>query len=444
MRPRHGRGWRVWLRDASAQFWFIPALMSVAGYVLAELGIRLERDGHVPRGLRFIYDGGEEGGRTLLSAISAITIGVAGTVFSITIAALSYSAGVMGPRLLRNFTRDRGNQVTLGIFIGTFTFALFSLRAVRSAEEGGSFVPHYNVTLALAFSVACIAALVYYLSHITATINTTSVVNFLCRDMRNSLLQATERRDLDPDGVTPPTDEFWHLGQPIRLTSNGGYVQTIDYDFLLDVAVRHDLVLDITLRPGDYAYPHSIVAVGVPDAPAEVLKAFAIGDQRTIEQDLEFAVRQLSEMAVRALSPAINDPITAIDVLDRFGDALCTLEDRRWPDGIMTAGGVVRVVAPVTSFGGLTDSMFHMIRQYGHTAPAVATKMMDVLTVSASCLTDDERHGHLRRHADLLMADARVGIVNASDLADVEHRYARFCQVVDDEHHGDWTVPQRG
>lgn len=133
---------RFWLRlrQFSGQFWFIPALFTVVAVVLAELGITLEERHGIPRELNFIYAGGETGARSLLGAVASSSIGVAGTVFSITIAALSYAAGSMGPRLLDNFTRDRGNQLVLAVFIGTFAFTLYSLRAVQGGEN--PFVPH--------------------------------------------------------------------------------------------------------------------------------------------------------------------------------------------------------------------------------------------------------------------------------------------------------------
>mgnify|MGYP003947693545 CR=1 FL=1 len=436
---------QVRLREFSEQFWFIPGLMSIAGLLLAEIGIRAERDWAIPTSLRFVYSGGEEGSRTLLAAIAGTTIGVAGTVFSITIAALSYSAGSMGPRLLKNFTRDRGNQVVLGIFIGSFTFSLFSLRAVRGEGEGGpAFAPHYNVSFALLLSLACIGALVYYLGHVTSTINPTYVVNFLRNDMRNTLLRATRDRDVGRGAISAPGDDYWAQGEPLYFRGRSGYLQATDTAKLRKLATADGVVVKVTVRPGDYVYPNAVVAIGVPSVRADYESVFTIGDQRIIDQDLEYAVRQLSEVAVRALSPAVNDPVTAMDVLDRFGDALCALEDRVWPDGVFADGGEVRLVVPVTSFAGLTDSMFHMIRQYGHSSPAVALKMFEVLTVSASCLTSDTRLEELERHAALLIEDIRRGEYNPGDLADLEHRYEVFCRTAEAEHQGHWRVPERG
>ena len=117
-----------------------------------------------------LYDGGATGARTLLGAVASSTIAVAGTVFSITIAALSLAAGQMGPRLLRNFVRDRGNQITLGIFLGTFAYALMVLRSVRTATEG-AFVPHLALTIAIALALLCVGTLVFFVGHMAQRIN---------------------------------------------------------------------------------------------------------------------------------------------------------------------------------------------------------------------------------------------------------------------------------
>ena len=149
---------RKLLADLAETFWLIPALLVGAGAVAALGLIHIDRSGIVPKRLleNWLYDGGATGARTLLGVVASSTIGVAGTVFSITIAALSLAAGQMGPRLLRNFIRDRGNQLTLGAFLGTFCFALIVLRSVRTETEGG-FVPHLSLSVCIALAFVCVA-----------------------------------------------------------------------------------------------------------------------------------------------------------------------------------------------------------------------------------------------------------------------------------------------
>ena len=152
---------RKFVSDLAEKFWLLPGIMVVAGIVGAFAAIAFDRSSAVPSELLrgWLYDGGGTGARTLLGAVASSTIGVAGTVFSITIAALSLAAGQMGPRLLRNFTRDRGNQITLGVFLATFSYSLMVLRSVRTEAEG-EFVPHLALSLSILLAFVCVATLV--------------------------------------------------------------------------------------------------------------------------------------------------------------------------------------------------------------------------------------------------------------------------------------------
>ncbi len=417
---------RLWFRfrQFTRQFWFIPALFTLLAIVLAEAGITLEERHGVPQSLSFIYGGGETGARSLLSAVASSSIGVAGTVFSITIAALSYAAGSMGPRLLDNFTRDRGNQVAMNTPSTTFAFALYTLRAVQGGDQN-PFVPHYNVTGAMLLALACIAALVYFIAHVTGSINMTNVVNLLRDDLEDALSKATREPEDSQGKMTPPPKEFWDNGAAVRAT-HSGYLQLLDVDRLLALADKENVALRLYVKPGDYLFKNSVVAVGVPHMPEGVLAALTLGNTRTREQDLEYSVRQLSEVAARALSSGTNDPVTAIDVIDRFGDALCGLGGREWPDGVHFSGEHLRLVRPTTTYGSLLDSMFQMIRQYGKTNPAVMLRLLEVLRIVADCTPAPERQAELRRHAGLVYSDALENTPNEADKAELQKCYLRL------------------
>ncbi len=184
---------RQLLDQLAEKFWLIPALLVLAGVAVALGLIELDRSELIPRWLleRWLYDGGATGARTLLGAIASSTIGVAGTVFSITIAALSLAAGQMGPRLLRNFTRDRGNQFTLGIFLGTFCYALMVLRSVRTETEGSGFVPHLSLSVGIALAFVCVATLVYFVGHMAGRINVDTVIELVSDDIHAAIRRLT-------------------------------------------------------------------------------------------------------------------------------------------------------------------------------------------------------------------------------------------------------------
>ncbi len=410
-------------------FWVIPGLMVCVG-ILGALGmIEVDKSGLLPDSLlksRWLYNGGGTGARTLLGAVASSTIGVAGTVFSITIAALSLAAGQMGPRLLRNFTRDRGNQVTLGAFLATFSYALMVLRSVRTLEEG-TFVPHLSLTVSILLAFWCVAMLVYFVGHMASRINVDTVVELVSDDVRSAILRLTTKQEQP----APPPHDF--LGDALAGAHHPrGYLQHLDQEALADWAARRKASIKLMVRPGDYVFPGAPIAL-VKSLPMEVgeiqqaiMSATGLGGQRTSSADLEYTIRQLVEVAVRALSPGINDPHTAISVLDRLGASLCDIVGRSLPTGVWLRDGQTSLVVPSVDYDGLVDAMFHMIRQNAAGSAAVMIRMIDVLAAVASCEACPDRIATLARHANLVVDDARRSIGNRSDLDDLLARMARF------------------
>jgi uncharacterized membrane protein len=371
----------------------------------------------------WLYDGGATGARTLLGAIATSTIAVAGTVFSITIAALSLAAGQMGPRLLRNFTRDRGNQLTLGAFLGTFAYALIVLRSVRIESEGG-FVPHLALSVAILFAFVCVGTLVWFVGHMAGRINVDTVVDLVSADVTRMI----DRLTTDDALPAPPPAEYWADAQAV-CDERYGYLQQLDEDGLADWAAEHKTAVRLLVRPGHYVFPGAPIAlVNSPCAGAKeaINTATALGPERMSPADVEFAVRHLVEVAVRALSPGVNDPQTAISVLDRLGTALCHMAPLRLPTGVHLRDGKPALVVPSVDYGGLADSMFHMIRQNAAGKPAVLIRILEVLTAVVSCEHDPKRVATLQRHADLVLADAERCNLSHSDLEDVRARHAAF------------------
>lgn len=417
---------RKLLSDMSEMFWLLPAAMVFAGIVLAEGLVSLERNGVVPDRLidsPWLYDGGGTGARTLLGAVASSTIGVAGTVFSITIAALSLAAGQMGPRLLRNFIRDRGNQFTLGAFLGTFSYSLLVLRSVRTAGEG-VFVPHLALSVGILLAFVCVGTLVYFVGHMSGRINVDTVVGLVGDDAWLAITRLTT----ETAPPAPPPAEFWLGATPIS-DMRRGYLQQLDVDGLAEWAIAHDTAIRLLVRPGDYVFPGAHIALLLPHvegAEAAIRNATALGSTRVSSADLEYAVRQLVEVAVRALSPGINDPHTAISVLDRLGASLCDLAPRRLSTGVVLRDERVALSVPSIDYDGLVDTMFNMIRQNACASPAVLIRLVEVLTAVASCERDPGRLESLERHANLVRADAERNISSKGDLDDLLKRYAAF------------------
>ena len=412
-------------------FWVLPGAMTLAGIVLALSLVHIDRSGMLPAWLlesAWLYSGGSTGARTLLGAISSSTIGVAGTVFTITIAALSLAAGQMGPRLLRNFTKDRGNQITLGAFLATFSYSLMVLRTVR-AEDEGAFVPHLSLTFGIALAFMCVGTLVYFVGHMAGRINVDTVVGLVSDDVRSAI----DRLTVEARQPEQPPLSFWSDAVPVA-DGRRGYLQQLDAAGLASWAVENDTSIRLLVRPGDYVFPGAPIALVKPmvkGADEAIRSASALGPQRGSSADIEFAVRQLVEVAVRALSPGINDPLTAVSVVDRLGAALCDLVSCHLPTGVALEEGRPVLVVPSVNYDGLVDAMFHMIRQNGSSSPAVLIRILDALTAVVSVERSPERVVALRRHADLVLESAKRDIASPADLEDVRQRHRGFVAMKD-------------
>ncbi|MPY68085.1 Uncharacterized membrane protein [Deinococcus reticulitermitis] len=422
MRGRLAVLWTT-LRDS---FWFLPTVMVGLAVLLAEGAVNADERVELEtlRAWPWVYGGSADGARSMLAAIAGSVIGVAGTTFSITIAALSLASSQMGPRLLEHFTRDRGNQITLGTFIATFAYCLLVLRTVRGGDES-PFVPHVAVTLGLGLALVSLAILIYFIAHIAGSINVGRVVRLVSDELVSTIeAQFPERGDHPaPAAAAAPADPAH--AREVR-ASAGGYLQALDVAGLLRLAGRHGAVIRLTVRPGQFVFPGMVVAHTAPAALGQVRAALVTGPRRTSPQDVEFAVQQLVEVAVRALSPGINDPFTAIAVLDHLGAALCRVSGREMPQREHAQGGQVRLVIPATDYGGLTDVMFHQIRQNGASHPAVMLRLLEVLAIVAEQERDPGRRSSLRRHAALTLRAALRETGEEADRRDLEKRFRRF------------------
>ena len=423
---------RCLLQAIAEAFWLVPGALVALGMLAAVGLIAFDRSGAVPKAVlesAWLYNGGSTGARTLLGAVASSTIGVAGTVFSITIAALSLAAGQMGPRLLRNFTQDRGVQVSLGMFLATFAYAVMVLRTVRDTNEG-VFVPHVALSVALLLALVCVATLIYFVQHMAGRINVDTVVELVSADVHVSLTRLTA--DV-PQPVWPGTTAW--AGAKSIIETRRGYLQQLDAELLADWAAANGTSVYLAVRLGDYLFPGAPIALLAPDVPGAmqaITNVTSMSTRRDASSDLEFTTRRLVEVAVRALSPGINDPMTAISVLDRLGTVLCDLVPRHLFSGVYERDGRVTLLVPSITYDGLTDALFNIIRQNCAGSPAVLIHMLDVLTAVLRCESDPSRVTTLSRHVDMVRDDALRTIGSDADRQDVLARCATFAAVLRD------------
>ena len=420
---------RAWIEDLGDQFWLRPALVVIICIALAQGAVLIDRAATTSNdfaSVAWIYSGGAEGARSLLSSVASSAIGVASTIFSITIAALSLASGQMGPRLLRNFVRDGRNQVSLGIFLGTFAYSLIVLRTVRTASEQ-EFVPSLATTGALILALLCVGTLVWYVHHIATSINVERVIDTVHGDLCASILTHTREQ----------ADMLQPLAHPVGQTivvSGSDFLQAMDEAMLADWADKHGVVVRMLVRAGDYvpkSAPIAFVDAVTDGASAAIGRALTFGNKPAAFQDLEYSVRQLNEIAVRALSPGINDPFSAGSVLERFGDALCRVAPRHLPSGAFSRNGRIVLTHPVTDYDGLCDAMFHTIRQNAAGSAYVLIRLVDVLSRVAEVERLGLRTDALRRHGDLALAAGRRDVADEAGLADLETSHRRLLRVLE-------------
>ncbi|MDT8377104.1 MAG: DUF2254 domain-containing protein [Mariprofundaceae bacterium] len=430
---------KTWNRIRSS-LWFIPAVMAVGAMVLAFATVALDERATdwLELNWGWAFTNGAEGVSSLLGAIAGSMITIAGVVFSMTLVALSLASSQLGPRLLRNFMRDTTTQTVLGTFVATFLYCLLVLRTIRRADEI-AFVPHLSVTLCVLLAVVSVGVLIYFIHHVSVSMQANEIV----ARVGTELIKEIER--LFPQNIgrgapriptKPPDadflDTFNREALPVG-SAGDGYIQFVDGDALLALAVQEDVVIRLERRPGHYVVatrPLVLVWPGnrVTDQLIDLVNsAFAMGNQRTSGQDLEFAVDQLVEIAIRALSPGVNDPFTAMTCVDQLGSALCRLAQRDMPSPYRhDSQDQLRVITPVFTFPDVTDAAFDQIRQYSRSSAAVTIRLLETIAVVAVSVHRPEDRASLLRHARMIARGASEELSEDEDLRAVEER----CQAV--------------
>lgn len=439
-----GTGWRWWVAvperldnlrtKLRTSLWFVPSLWAVAAVAVAVAAVLLDRT--LPAAAEapwaWLFAGGTVGVGRLLAAIAGGMITVTGVAFSVTIVTLSLASSQFGPRLLRTFVRDRGNQWVLGIFVGTFLYCLVALAMLPQSVDDGGTVPRVVAAVALLLTFVSVGALIFFIHHVSVLIQADTIVGHVADELDGLIdrFYPGEVGDEAPESVALGQAQRPRWDEAVEVTvDEGGYVEAVDVAQLLEAAEREDIVVRVLHRPGEYAVAGTPMLLVWPRARAEqkacraLKRAVRVGPRRTEEQDVEFGVDQLVEVAVRALSPGINDPFTAMSVVDRLSSALCRVGARDLPSAERYKDGRLRVVVERTTYAGLLDKAFNQLRQHGTRSVAVLLRLLEAVRAVAACTPDPERRALLRRHADLVLADARREVRSVADLADLEGRY---------------------
>ncbi len=411
-------------------FWFLPALMTIAAAALSVLMLRLDRELHLSitgllpwsHGLGFVN------ARLIMSTIAGSIITVASLVFSMTLVALTLASGQLGPRLLSLFMRDRMTQLVLGTFVATFVFSLLVLSGLGDPSDPGEVPPRASIFVALVLTLVSFGLLIAFIHHLATSLHADNVV----ARMASALTQQIEKLSgaAARSGETgSQLDNPWVDGQVVE-SAQGGYLQTIDVDALVALAEAQDTEIKLLYRAGNFVCSGEAIALvrdgcdALEPVASGVRSAIVFGPKRTHAEDPEFAFQAIVEIALRALSPGINDPYTALTCIDWLAEALTRVLNGSLPDCVhRDEQGRARLRAVPLSVDGFFNTAFNEIRQSARGNVAVLIRLAETLARLANIAGSAEQKEAIQRHADMLARACERSVEEALDKQDVQDRF---------------------
>jgi uncharacterized membrane protein len=419
-----------WIRaswdSVRTSLWMLPALMCAVGVGLAL--VMLSFGTAQLQWAQWQSGGNGQDARNLLSTLLSAVIGMASIVFSITVVSLSLAANAYGPRLIRTFRSSRSTQLVIGIFMMTIVYLLLVLRAVRGQADPSQ-VPDAAVAFGSLLAVISVLALLLFIHGVSTLMVADEVVRRVRKELDSAIDKLPPFKDVPKHADLP--GDFDERAARIPLPREG-YVQSVDYSDIVRWAERRDAIVRLDFRPGDFVVEgdRKLLVYPAPDnleqARSELAPLIVSGEERTPTQDLEFATRHLVEVAVRALSPGINDPFTALSVVDRLRGGVTRLCASELPSKTLVgASGRLRVSRDATSFGGALDAAFNQIRQAGSDKPAVLVHMLMAIGAVGEHVRTQEQRDALKHHAKLVRAAGERDVKEAADLADLEREFRK-------------------
>ena len=384
-----------------------------------------------------MISGSPDAARQILSSLAGAIITVVGVVFSIMIVALTLASQQFGPRMLRTFIRDRGSQLTLGTFVATFFYAMLTLISI-----GSTFVPHLSVTVVLAHARALLTAvdlgvLIYFIHHIATAIQLPAVIASIAHDLARAIDAETgagaaagppaHRPELNGPSAEVLLARLDRSGRVVA-TPASGYLRFVRHATLVRIAAEHGAVIRLHHRPGHFLTKgHPMATVWPPEAAPAISrrleKVHITGPMRTLSQDIAFGIDQLAEIAIRALSPAVNDTFTALTCIDWLGDSLCKIAVEWHPQpSHQDHLGVIRLITVPVSYERLVQRSFEKIRQASDSMPAVLIRQLDALSTVMAVAPPGRSQVILDQAAMIARVSERT-VPEPADRADITIRY---------------------
>jgi uncharacterized membrane protein len=409
--------------------WLIPAIESMAAVALFAVTLSIDEAAFHGK-LRlpsWVISGSPDAARQILSSLAGALITVVGVVFSIMIVALTLASQQFGPRMLRTFIRDRGSQLTLGTFVATFFYAMLTLISI-----GSTFVPHLSVTVALLLTAIDLGVLIYFIHHIATAIQLPAVIASIAHDLGKAI-DAEAVPTLGAAAlVNGPSVEVLlgrldRFGRVVAAPASG-YLQFVRHATLIRIAAEYDAVIRLHYRPGHFLTKgHAMATVWPPEAASVIGRRLETehitGPLRTLSQDIAFGIDQLVEIAIRALSPAVNDTFTALTCIDWLGDSLSKIAVDYHPQSCHRDGlGVIRLITVPVSYERLVQRSFEKVRQAADGMPAVLIRQLDALS-KVMAVAPPGRSQVLLDQAVLVTRVSERTVPEPADQADIAASY---------------------
>jgi uncharacterized membrane protein len=420
-----------WPNRIRESLWFVPMLIVLGAVALA--GIMIFIDSRVSRDLLqqwpLLFGAGAEGERAMLSAIATSMITVAGVTFSITMVAVAQSANQYTSRVLGNFMRDRPNQTVLGVFVGVFAYCLVVIRTIHDDGEDMTFVPSLSVLVAFLLALMAMGFLIYFIHHIAQSLQSSTLVS----RVREDTVRAVDRLFPDDLGDEADASELRRDAQPgiDRLSVESdrtGYIQSVQNDALIGVADELGAVLRMERGIGEFVVEGELLVTlqgrdTLPDDQRDtLLRAYDITQSRTVEQDAAYGVRQMVDVALKALSPASNNTTTAIRCVDHLSAVLCRVASRRIESRVRAGEHGPAVIARGPTFRSLVDTAFDEIRRSAAGNISVLERLLASIERIAGFCSAPGRREVLREHVDRIAEIADRTIPSAADREHVVDR----------------------
>lgn len=424
-------------------FWFVPSLIIALSIALAVAVIEADYSVSKQWLARWphVFGATAAGARGILSTIAGSMMAVVGVTFSMTLVTLALASSQYTSRILRNFMRDRVTQVVLGIFAGIFSYCLIVLRTIRGGDEG-AFIPSLAVTLGVLLAIVGIAALIYFIHHIASSIQASSIIASVADETMAVVDRLFPRApgqepvgDDEDQALFPLPERNW---QPVPVSGNG-YIQSVDGAALLRLAREYKTIVRMECGIGTFVVDDVPLASLALEAPPEreitaaLQAAYSIDRHRTLEQDAAFGIRQIVDMALRALSPSTNDTTTAVMCVDYLTAILARLASRNIPPSHRYEGGELRVITVGPTFSSLVAESFDQIRGSANGNVAVMLRMLGALQTIASLTASPGRRRVLREEVECIGELAARTIESAYDRTRFEIRLAHVRGALDTE-----------